>query len=257
MRLKLVSLNTWNGGKLWEPMLAFLKKENPDILALQEVQYTYDPFITEPRFKTLDLLSPKLSLPHRMFAPAYSGIDAEMPLRAERGNGVLSRMTLIKAEHWFFTEAGYGMTGKDGEGDPSKYPRNLQYVLIQINDKKLHVFNTQGIWGTDNKDTPERLTMASFILEKIGDKQPAILCGDFNIDAGSQTIKNIGAKLKDVFAGDKRTTSFNLKQKAKGTHYNTSVVDFVFTTPDIKILEHRIPQVDVSDHMPLVVEFDF
>lgn len=256
MRLKLISLNIWNGGKLWDAALAFLKSENPDILALQEAQYTPDPFVTDPRYKTLDALSPKLNLPYRISAPMFNWINAETSTPVDMCTATLSRMTIIKSEAWFFSGQEYRHVGKEGEGDVSAYPHNLQYTLIQINEKKLHLLNVHGLWGTDGNDTPERLAMSAFILEKIGDKQPLILCGDFNTDATSRSIQNIGTKLHDVFGADNRITSFNMRRKPAESGYKTAVVDFIFTTPDITILSHRTPDVDVSDHLPLVLEFE-
>ncbi len=256
MRLKFINLNVWFGGTLWDPMLDFFKKENPDILALQEVQFTHDPFIEQKRFKTLDYLSPKLGLPNRIFTPAFSRIDAEGLTKVDVGNAVLARQRLVKAEHWFYDGMQYGEMGKEGDVDSSKHPRNLQHVSIQINDKLLHIFNTHGLWGIDGNDTLARLAMSKFILDKIGNHHPAILCGDFNTDATSKSMKQIGAVLHDVFAEDKRITSFNMRQKPKGSGYQTAVVDFIFTTPDIKVLSHTAPDVDVSDHCPLVIEFD-
>jgi endonuclease/exonuclease/phosphatase family metal-dependent hydrolase len=257
MRLKFVSLNTWFGGKLWDPMVAFLQAENPDILALQDVQYTHDPFASEKRFKTLDVLSPKLSLPHRMFAPTFSYRDSgKEDTKLDFGNGILSRMTLIRTDNWFYPGTHYDSFGHVGEFETTQCPRGLQYALIQINEKKLHIFNTQGLWGKDGNDTPERLAASAFILEKIGDNKPAILCGDFNTDQTSQSMKHIAAKMHDVFAEDKRTTSFNVERKPKDSGYKNAVVDFIFTTPDIKILSHSTAQVDVSDHLPLLMEFE-
>ena len=53
VKFKFINLNVWLGGKIWNPMIDFLKKEDPDILALQEVFNSHDPMLT-PNFRTMD-----------------------------------------------------------------------------------------------------------------------------------------------------------------------------------------------------------
>ena len=53
----------------------------------------------------------------------------------------------------------------------------------------------------------------------------------------------------------KRATSFNLRRKTGGG-FKSSVVDFVFTSQDIEVIQKYVPEVDVSDHMPLIAIFE-
>ena len=66
----------------------------------------------------------------------------------------------------------------------------------------------------------------------------------------TKTIQNIEKNLKNIFK-DKLKTTFNLKQK--NLHpLSTIVVDMIFASPDLKIIETYCPNVDISDHLPLV-----
>ena len=42
-----------------------------------------------------------------------------------------------------------------------------------------------------------------------------------------------------------------MKHNDKGG-YATAAVDMIFVSPNIKIIEHDCPDVDISDHLPLV-----
>ena len=108
-----------------------------------------------------------------------------------------------------------------------------------------------GIWGHDGEDNPRRLEMSQTILEAIGDKPNVILSGDFNVREGTRTIRNIEKSLLNVFAGE-LTTTFNMKQKTD-PKFARAVIDFIFVDLNFRVLDHRAPQVDVSDHMPLIV----
>ena len=114
-----------------------------------------------------------------------------------------------------------------------------------------------GIWGLDGGDNSARFKMSDIIVEQIKDKEKVLLAGDFNLKPNTQTIKNIEKYLTNVFK-DELKSSFNLSRKnlEKFPGYATAVVDMLFVSSDIKLLTHSCPQVDVSDHLPLICEFE-
>jgi endonuclease/exonuclease/phosphatase family metal-dependent hydrolase len=72
----------------------------------------------------------------------------------------------------------------------------------------------------------------------------------------TQSVAKLEERLVNVFK-DERVASFNPKQKDfVTTGYAYAVVDMVFVSPNIKVLSHIQPDVDVSDHMPQVVELE-
>lgn len=250
MHLKFISLNIWEGGRLLNPLLDFLRQENADIIALQEVFNSADLTLDE-RYRSVSVFQQKLEYAYADFAPAFR--DAQFPQFVERGNAVLSRFPLQSAANIFF-DVPYDPNFYPAGPDFSHTPRNLQSLTAIINNQKLHILNVHGIWGVDGNDTDRRLKMADIIIEQMRDKGPCILVGDFNTDEKSQTIQNIGKHAINVFQGE-RGTSFNMNQK-KGGGYGTAVVDFIFVSRDIKVLSHSMPLVDVSDHLPLVCEME-
>ncbi len=88
----------------------------------------------------------------------------------------------------------------------------------------------------------------------IQDKSNIIMSGDFNINCHTETVDLIEKDLVNIF-GDERSTSFNMKHKSK-PGYASAVVDFVFVSPNIKVLEHYQLDVDIPDHMSQVVVFE-
>ncbi len=251
MQIKVITLNVWNGGTLFDSVVSFLKKEDPDLLALQEVYNGHDPNLAA-NFRTIEQLKKKLSLPFYAFSPAYLHI-LEVG-RIEQGNTIFSKFP-IKREQTTF----YDILYKDrlGEGGPKVYAlisRNLQHAQIEVGEKELNVFNTQGIWGYDGKDNPRRLKMAQTIIKYIQGKKNVILCGDSNVDQHTQTMRNLEEYLTNVFKGE-LTTTFNLKRKTKGD-YARAVVDMMLVSPNIRVLDHYCPDVDISDHLPLVANLE-
>jgi endonuclease/exonuclease/phosphatase family metal-dependent hydrolase len=235
-------------------ILAFLKQEDPDIISLQEVYNSHDESM--PRnFRTLDVLNKELTLPYSGFSPAFKNTKKEK--EAVQGNAVLSRFPISKTTEMFYDEPYKEYF--DHEQNPKEFPfvpRNLQHCEIQLERLTLNVFNTQGIWGTDGHDNERRLQMGNIIYEEVTKTKNVILAGDFNLFPDTKAMEPIQQELHNVFKNE-LTTSFNMKRKTDpNTNYATSVVDMMFVSQNIKVLEHSCPEVDISDHLPLIATLE-
>lgn len=228
-----------------DPLLEFLDKEGPDILCVQEAfnEHSED---FPPQFRTVDIISQRLSFDHHYFAACYK--NDYKGYVGEKGNAIFSRFPIIEWENTFF-DLPYTLVVEEGF-DFEKTPRAIQKAVIKLPHKNLNVFNTQGVWRLDDVDTERRLNMSKIITDKVKSLPNVILTGDFNADWNMKTITNIEKHLVNVFKGGLKT-SFNMKHKTD-PGYASAVVDMIFASQDIKVLEHYCPDVDVSDHMPLV-----
>lgn len=69
MTFKFISLNLWIGGILLDDIIAFLKAQDADIVALQEVLKTDDQKLPA-HYRSLESLNAELNYPYQDFAPA-------------------------------------------------------------------------------------------------------------------------------------------------------------------------------------------
>lgn len=250
MIIKFITLNLWNGGILMNHIIEFLKKENGDIIALQEA-YDENNIVRETRYRSVSVLKKECGYDYSTFSPAF--LDDRKEPFAKNGNCVLSRFP-IESSRSIFYDVPYGRF-PSGLTDYSFNPRNLQFVKINLCKSILNVLNTQGIWGFDSYDNERRLNMSEIIIKEIKNKQNVILTGDFNVNPNTETVRKIENHLGNIFRGELKTT-FNLKRKEKSGNFASSVVDMTFVSNDIEILEHYCPDVDISDHLPLVCRFE-
>jgi endonuclease/exonuclease/phosphatase family metal-dependent hydrolase len=253
MKIKFICLNLWFGGKLFEPIIEFLQREKPDILAVQEVYDSKDKKI-EDRFRSVEEIKKRLGFKYDFFSPACVAVFPDKKIPA--GNAIFSHFPISKS-NTIFIHSSFGEV-ENYEApiaiDFSFTPRNMQHAEIKINNNKLNVFNTQGVWGKDSADNEDRLKMSEAIVQNIKDKENVILCGDFNITPETQTIGNIEKYLKNIFKGEIKT-SFNVKQKTNPI-FSSLVVDMIFASHNLKIVNYYCPKVDVSDHLPLAAIFE-
>ncbi len=254
MRIKCIDLNIWSGGKLLDNALVFLKKENADIITMQEVYSGIDPSLDKSR-RTLSVVASELGLPYYAFAA--DARDTSRGLNVEWGNAIFSRFPL-KTVKEYIIDGQYGdFEVETSDASVWEYlPRMYQEVEVSLGTNRgLSIHNIHGIWGTHGDDTERRLVMGKKIIEEIKGKRPLILTGDFNLSPNTTVVKNIEQYLTNVFK-DKLTSSFNMRRKTD-PGYATAVVDMMFLTPDIKIIDHYCPDVDISDHLPLVAHLSF
>lgn len=254
MKIKFLCLNIWDGGILRENILDFLDREQPHLIGFQEVNHCLADSI-DNKLNSLNLLKEYFSDWNYHFAPEFNYFVDET--KVEIGNAVFSKFPITQAREFFFGIE-YGTFPRDPEGfDYSVHPKNMQCCEIEINKQVYTVGNLHGIWGLDGADNPARLEMSRIIVEQIKEKPRVILAGDFNLKPNTQTIKNIEKHLVNIFKNQLKT-SFNLKRKdlSKYPGYATAVVDMIFASKDIKILSYDCPQVDISDHLPLLIEFE-
>lgn len=251
MKLKIISLNLWLGGILLDSVIQFLREQDADIVLLQEVFNGTDPTL-EQRFRSMQVLKEALGYPYEDFAAAYRDFDLTNGLM-QRGDAVLSKFP-IKERHATFLAGNYSETYRDVPEQYKDCPRELEHVVIETPDGDMNVFNLQGVWDLDGDSFSEqRKKMAEVILAAVKGKKHVVLGGDTNARPTNKAIQMIENELINVFKSE-LTSTFNMRHK-DNPGYATSVVDMLFVSPnDIEVLSRECPDVDVSDHMPLVIE---
>lgn len=257
MQLKLVQLNTLHGGEIFEPMVQFLKEQNGDILHLQEVfnNETGRDFENQPNYSLFQYIQNNFGYASSAFSKTY-----EWPIvgnqRLPLGNATFSRFN-INNFHVVYMPGhegfDYEQYAQQQPKDFSKGPANFIASEIQVGDKKLKSINIHGVWGFDGEDNQRRLAMRDQILEEIKNDEYVVISGDFNTTPETQTMLGLEKRLINVFK-DELLTTFNGKRWKKPDP--NFVVDYVFVSPNIKVIEHHCPQVDISDHLPLVVTME-
>jgi endonuclease/exonuclease/phosphatase family metal-dependent hydrolase len=246
MTIKVVSLNIWFGGLLQDKVMAFLEAQDADIVVLQEVFNGEDPTLAV-QHRTVQVLKERLGLPYEKFAPEYRDYD-QTGGKAQVGNAIFSRFPITSSTITAFIP--YTEDYRDVPGNIHNCPCSLQHATLDTPVGKVNVFNIHGVWDLNGDNlSPLRQKMSNLVIDAIKDKKNVILAGDTNAKPTNKAMIAIEQHLKSVF-GHELTTTFNMRHK-DNPGYATAVVDMMFVSPNIQVIEHECPDVDVSDHMPL------
>ena len=255
MEIKVLSLNLWRGGQLFDQATQFLLDQQADIMLLQEA-YNGDNLKIEKRFRTVQLLAKLFPSYDHRFEPAFLDLrKQEGPI--ENGQFLLSKFPIINSDNIFF-DVPFGQYDHDSTQDFTNWPATMQAVKVKTGHNILQLLNVHGpVNYNGTADTHRRLKMRDSILKQIKNEENVILGGDFNVRPQTQTIRDIEKKLTNIFANE-LTTTFNLKRKDLVTDpgWADSVVDMMFISSNIKVLKKSCPQLDVSDHLPLIATLD-
>ncbi len=253
MKLKVICLNLWQGGLLFDEILEFLKQEDADILLLQEVYNgKADDGIDIPgNYRSIEMLRQALpAYTHYDYAPAIRDIVPEG--KFDNGNAVFAKYTITPKPTVFFNEPYGERDAFDPKGFPTT-PRNLQHVTVNVNGTELNIFNFQGVWDLNGDNySSQRQRMSEVIIEAVKGKPHVILAGDTNAKPTNLAMRAIQEHLHSVF-GDELATSFNMRRK-DNPGYATACVDMIFVSSDIAVSGKSCPDVDISDHLPLIAE---
>ena len=253
MMLKFITLNIEHGGKLLTEAIEFINNEQPDLLFLQEAQNTHQKS-NKKNYKTISTILSQTSFPNHIFAP-YVEFEFD-GITTLHGNAIFSRYPLTKGEIVYFNGTYEKADFFEAQKlhDFTLLPHAMQTAILKISGKTIFLVNVHGVWGRDGEDSSIRTKMVDSILNQISGKKSVIVAGDFNFQHYTNAAKRLGTNLRSVF-GQSLTSTFNMKRKSD-IGYATAVVDMIFLSQDFQVKSSTCPQVEISDHLPLVCELE-
>lgn len=257
--MKLVSLNTW-GGKIYEPLILFIKNQSidTDIFCFQEMFDSNDEIKVSNGVRThlFKEFGGVLANFNAYFAPTFEGMDqlGRVDFNLQFGLAIFAKKSIeIEKQGDFLT------FGKKNSVDvnifPEKLPRNAQYIQFILDKKLITVLHTHGIWVRGSRgDTPERIIQSkkiiNFLNTQLGEK---IIVGDFNLARDTESIRILSSNMRNLIEEFKVETTRSLFYPKRSFD---KFADYAFVSPDLKLLNFDVPGVEVSDHLPMVLEFN-
>ena len=265
--MRILSLNAW-GGRVFGPMIRFLREMQPDVLCLQEV--------TRAPVASADWLLYRdggAALPQRadlfrevrevlpehdgVFCPAARGTlyDGEEAVPSEWGLASFVRRSLpVIGQAQGFV---HGAFSPDGWGE---HPRSRNAHALRLYDRgagaPITIAQMHGLRDPAGKgDAPARQAQAEAFAHLIrtvwrpGER--LVACGDFNVLPGSATFAVLeGLGLTDLVTGRGHTGTRTSLYPKPGRF-----ADYLLVTPDVDVRHFDVlPEPEVSDHRALLLE---
>lgn len=264
--MKIVSLNGW-GGKLHGALMPWLRAEDPDILCLQEVVHTPATGKDWLTYRDGNHVLPQranffrdvaAALPGHaaIFCPAAEGVlwDGERSVPSQWGLATFVRAALpVVGQAQGFVHKDYGA---HGYGDHPR-PRNGHAVRVYdyANNRAVTIAHMHGLRDLGGKhDTPERADQArrfaSLVKQVAVPGEPLVVCGDFNVEPGSETFAILGQ------LGVFDLVTARGFDGTRSSHYSKPgrFADYLMVNDRVEIQDFAVvAEPEVSDHRPLLL----
>ena len=253
MHLSILQLNI-NGLRWKENLFHFLNTHEYDILQFQEVAGE------NTHVGALNSVEDNYEVLTNFLGNEYKGFLIKSDIVSPQGyfgNATFVKSSLPVKEHksvWL-----HKRTDPFSSTDPyDQMSRTIMCVLLNT-PTPLWLLNTHLTWGTDSKDTPNKLNQSLPIVEFIASLQsPYILTGDFNVDSSSLIVKGLEHYGRNLIKEHHATNTLNPNTHRAGHLFPPGLaVDFIFPSFSLKVTKFRvIDEVDLSDHLGLEVEIE-
>ena len=247
---------------MYAPLMEFLRAAAPDtdFFCLQEIFDSPEENRTVSWGGRADIFNDLCAgLPD--FTPYYAvamhDFDGDEYLDFTLSHGIV---IFAKKDITITSHGDFFISGEDwhAKNDHSIFPHKLQYVRFKKNGTPYTLANVHGVAYPGNKlDVPERIAQSQkiidFLAAETGEK---ILGGDFNLMPNTESIRMIertGMRnlIKDFVV---KTTRNQLSYGQYPESQRQYFADFAFVSPGIHIIDFQVPRIEISDHLPLVIE---
>ncbi len=263
--MKLISLNTW-GGKCFESLSNFIKQNSysTDIFCLQEIYNTKSEIkkYKDIQANLLEELTKILPEFQYFYSIEIHGFEANSKIPQfvdfdlSVGKAIFVRKSIKVNSATDILMYGNRFE-KSLNKDFSNLPVTFQSVELTLDKKRFVVVNIHGTPFPGTKlDTKLRLDhskkIKSLLKQRGGEK---IIVGDFNLLPKTESIRIFEDNMRNLIR------EFNIQRTRSklspfyGRADFQKFADFTFVTKDVKVKSFEVPRLNISDHLPMILEF--
>ncbi len=253
MKLKFIQVNIYKG-KYLDELVDFINNEKPDFVSMQEVTVGGFNFYSDKSANLFDVLRERLGMDGRF--------HGDLQLAGESGsvfgNAVFSKWPILGSrivELKKFRPVTIDELDSQQSTVRELIDRHLLDCEVDFNGKNMHILSWHGAWTAPPQDTDETWRQANLVYNHLKSvDRPFILGGDLNAIPEGKTVNLIEQVANNLMKGANVSETTNLEiHKIAPMGF---LVDYIFTSPDIKCLKVTVPKITVSDHLPVVAELE-
>lgn len=260
--LRLVNLNVGIRVANTEFVVDFLKQQNADFVAIQEMVRHLEESVL-PEYRVRDGVKAGLGMlyPYTFFAPVWlsdafrnaEGVSRDFGGHIEQGNELLSKYPIIKGSNEFFYKS-FEYIHDWSNWQQEDHGRPVQITEFDINGTPLQILNLHGVWTADKRGDERTLRECEYVVAAAKRRHiPTIITGDFNLLPDTPSIRLINDAFRNLI---KEYNIQATRPEFKDALENGGmVVDYIFVNDMIRVERFEVVNSDVSDHFPLVLDF--
>lgn len=248
--MKIITLNAW-GGRLYNELSLFIKNnQDVDVFCFQEFLKEGQGRTNRGEMKNLyEKIGKALTNHNRYFYEygdgGYYGKEAKN-LDFKYGIACFIKKECTQSFIDGISLFEYAKKWNDYEGHLAAGAA----LCLTVSDYL--IINVHGLWQKNaKKDTEARIEQSKKIIKLSNTiKGNKIICGDFNLEPSTESIKMIEDLPMTNLIKENKVTSTRTALYDKDTKF----ADYLFVDTKVNVLNFRILPDEVSDHSPIYVE---
>lgn len=221
-----------------------IKKLNPDVICAQELIQNSLP---TAGFDTAQKIAQLVG--YNYYYEQSCTWDNKNDKTAQ-GNAIFSKYHLLNTQSYFLKAYQHNPFDASAEG------RIYIEVTLKVDSKKITIGTTHLSYSPKFVITKNRKKEVDNLVKIVQKhKSSYILTGDFNSTPDSYTVKSISKYLKNA-GPDFNEKTWTTKPFNYHNFIETNLdwrLDYIFTTPDIKVVSSKIVKTKYSDHLPILI----
>jgi len=258
--MKLFNLNICIKRDNNKGVVDLLKKDSYDIVTLQESMRKLDDKVN-PFFDSCNFIRKNTKYENNFFGAVWVAkkqIKNGKILRdfggyAEQGNQLLTNLPIIESRNVFFHKH-YGNNDDRTNFITDDHPRAFIDVILKVGNKELQIINIHGTWTVDKQSNKITKIQTKALLEAIRDDIPSIVVGDLNLLPETKEIQTLSKKMHNLI--EQYNINSTRPDFNDGLETGNIVCDYLFVNDKVKVNNFQILNSNVSDHFPMILDFD-
>ena len=258
--MKLFDLNIGIKIDNTKQVLNLVKEEKPDICVFQEAMNAVDDTCYES-YKSKNYIEKIEGYKYSRFAPLFIAdkitvngeVYKDFGGKAEQGTLIISKYK-IKEHYNQFYYNDYKYEYDATHFKEKDWCRSIQNTILEIDGKEVQRINVHGLWNKDKVGDERTIKQSLFILDHIRDDIPVIVAGDFNLLPNTESIEILNRRLINLI--DKYNIKTTRPKFRDGLDIGDVICDYIFVNDLVKVNNLIVIKSDVSDHLPIVLDFD-
>lgn len=258
--MKIISLNLW-GGRLFDDLIKFINNHqaSTDIFCFQEILKNDSNLKVEKEYRA-NLLDELIELlpdfNYEFFAGVknYNFAAEKVNYDLYEGKGIFVKKKLkIKS---YKAKVLLGKRFPNLKSDYTNSPVTMQSIEVEINYENYFINNIHGLpMPGDKLDTRKRIKQSLEVLKILNtQKGKKILMGDFNLMPSTESVRMIEESgLVNLITKYKIKNTRGRGNPYYGTPEEQGFADYTFISPDITIKSFEVPDILISDHLPMIL----
>jgi endonuclease/exonuclease/phosphatase family metal-dependent hydrolase len=254
--MKLISLNIWIKLDNANDVIMFLHEQNADIVCLQEVSST--PWWTHSMYNKKEYIDQELWIlyPYRyrwpLFSTSYLWTSArDVWWIMEQWNYLLSRYPILEWKNEFYHKE-YSYITDWSDWRENDHGRALTSAKINTPHWDVFIANVHGCRTSDKLWTERTKKQIDFLIKTCAKYEQVILVWDFNLLPETEEIQLLDSLYTN--AGKKYWITSTRPDFDDWLDKWNQLVDYIFVSPQISLINFEVINTNISDHLPLLLE---